>query len=160
MKEGTTPAQRRHIDHEMSQAVRIATELRRSRRTSPDLVVRSMRVAYAAHFRVLMEFFHEGRPNRTPHPRDLTVTDVLPPGITPTSWTRTEERRFAAADKLLGHLSKDRVYRTAMRREWGDAADDRLIVRHIQRLFQHQPLARTWFPETAVALDARGQSLE
>lgn len=144
---------RRHVDHEMSQALKIARELAAGT-SFPDHVVRAMRVAYATHFRALMEFFHAGRPNRSPHPRDLTVSNFLPPTHSPFPWTVREIARFSAADKLAGHLSMDRSRRNHARREWGGPEDDDLLRRRIGRFFAIQPRAVAWFPETACALNS------
>ena len=154
-----TKAQRRHVDHEMAQAIRISRALAdpSSLQWDRDLVVRALRVAYAAHFRALMEFFHDGRPpkkgpRKKQKRRDLVASQFLPASEGPAKWTRREKARFSAVDKLVGHLSKDRTRRHHANREWGDADDEKMLLRHIRRLFRMQPRAWGWFPDTAALL--------
>jgi hypothetical protein len=141
----------RHVDHEMSQALKLGRDFAAGVQL-PAHVVQAMRVAYATHFRALMEFFHAGRPARMSHPRDLTVSLYLPAPARPFPWTTREKSRFAAADKLAGHLSMDRIRRHHARREWGDPEDDRLLRLRVRQFFAAQPLAAKWFPETARVL--------
>ena len=147
----STPTQRFHVDHEMSQALCIARELALQNGRAA-CVNRAMRVAYAAHFRVLMEFFHDGRPDRNRDRRDLAVSDFTPPSSTRKPWSTRERKRFEAADKLVGHLSKGRARRHNARREWGGPDDDTMIRQHIRDLFAAQPRAPNWFPLTAALL--------
>jgi len=97
---------------------------------------RAADVAYAAHLRVLLEFFRNGRSGadlarvRCPKPNDLNVSE-LDPSWSSTVWTDSELERLCDADKLLGHLSKDRRSRVS---DWGRDADWLLLRSHIDRL--------------------------
>jgi hypothetical protein len=81
-----TPAERaehgtRHLEHELAQIVRLRKRIEHGLADTPDDLVRAVRVAYAAHFRSLLEFFHNGRPsNAGPRDReDLRYTDFVCP---------------------------------------------------------------------------------
>jgi len=98
---------------------------------------RAADVAYAAHLRVLLEFFRNGRPSAAeltrvgcPKPNDLSVSE-LDPASTSTVWTDDELRRLCDAAKLLGHLSKDRRTRTS---NWGRDEDWVLLQPHVDLL--------------------------
>ena len=125
------------LNHELSQLMRLHREMRSWRwRVYPKIMRRAGDVAYAAHLRVLLEFFHNGRGgadlNRVgcPKPNDLELTDV-DPSATPPSWTDDELRRLCDADKLLGHLSNDRHSRTS---DWGRDQDWHLLRLHVDGL--------------------------
>jgi hypothetical protein len=55
-----------HVDHDVSQFLLLHRELNSLRyRIYPEVVRRAIVVAYAAHFRALIEFFHDGnRPSQ------------------------------------------------------------------------------------------------
>ena len=120
-----------HIDHELSQLIRLHHAMRKFwYRWLPEPVRRACRVAYAAHFRAVMEFVHDGRPSHgrrksvgCEDPRDIIWGSV---GGAPTpfpNWTDDEIRRLCDADKLVGHLSQDRITREASTSEWGSDHD-------------------------------------
>jgi hypothetical protein len=88
--------------------------------------------------RVLLEFFRNGRVNLKPElkrvgcpaPNDLHVSE-LDGSWRGTVWTDEELKRLCDADKLLGHLSKDRGQRVS---DWGCDTDWLLLQGHIDRL--------------------------
>lgn len=154
-----TPAARAHVNHEIAQAIELGL---RFAGTIPadDLVIRSMRVAYAAHFRALMEFFQEIRPTKTnPNTNDWQASDFLPPRATNpfrAKWPKRLKARFDAADKLLGHLSRGRQLRHHTTHEWGDRRDHEVVVRRARWFLNAIPQARTWFPEAVAAITKCG----
>ena len=120
-----------HVDHELAQLIRLHHLMRRFWYSwLPEPVRRACRVAYAAHFRALLTFFHDRRPPRPrqvaigcEEPSDITWGDFAA-GETPfPEWTDDEIRRLCDADKLVGHLSKDRVPREQETEEWGSDQD-------------------------------------
>jgi len=134
----------------MAQALALGLTLRRPRSHPAPF-----HVAYAAHFRALMEFFHDARPNRPPTGKDWILTDFLPLGVlNPLKgrWSTRVEARFVASDKLVGHLSRDRRRRHHASREWGSQADHSMIVRKVRLVFRLVPKAAAWFPKTAQIL--------
>jgi len=129
-----TPDWALDLDHELSQLIRLqhmmnATDYK-TKFAKP--VRRAIDVAYAAHFRALVEFFHEGRPKKKPRASDLTYKDVTAQP-TPFVYTPYAEQRLDDADKLVGHLSKLRRSRTS---DWGCDEDWLLIWPMIQRLLK------------------------
>jgi len=127
-----------HVDHELAQLIRLHHVMRRFwYRWLPEPVRRACRVAYAAHFRALLTFFHDSRPSRArqtavgcEEPSDITWGDFAA-GATPfPEWTDDEVRRLCDADKLVGHLSKDRVLREQQTAEWGTDHDHTLWRRY------------------------------
>ena len=130
------------LNHELYQLMGLHREMSSWRwRFYPKLLRRAGDVAYAAHLRVLLEFFRNGRSgadlNRVgcPKPNDLNASDVdaLWQG---SGWTDLELRRLCDADKLLGHLSKDRSSRTS---DWGRNEDWDLLRHHIDRVLAAAP---------------------
>jgi len=128
------------LDHELSQLMKLHREMRTWRwRLYPKTIKRAADLAYAAHMRVLLEFFRNGRLNLKPELKrigcpdrnDLVVSE-LDRVWTGTTWTDDELGRLCDADKLLGHLSKDRRHRTS---DWGRDADWDLMRGHVDRLF-------------------------
>src|SRR5262245_9452264 len=120
-----------HIDHELSQIIRLHHLMRKFwYRWLPEPIRRACRVAYAAHFRAIMEFVHDGRP-----PTDQRIAvgceqphnmkwGELNGGQTPfPTWKDEEVRRLCDADQLVGHLSHDRVSREGSSVEWGSDRD-------------------------------------
>jgi hypothetical protein len=127
-----------HVDHELAQLIRLHHIMRRFwYGWLPDPVRRACRVAYASHFRALLTFFHDRRPSRArqmavgcEEPSDITWGDFAA-GQTPfPEWTDEEIRRVCDADKLVGHLSKDRVSRELQTAEWGSDQDHSLWRRY------------------------------
>ena len=120
-----------HIDHELSQLILLHHVMRRFwYRWLPEAVRRACRVAYAAHFRTFMEFVHGGRPSRSSlsavgceEPRDITWSDIAGGDNPFPNWNDDEIRRLCDADKLVGHLSQDRVSRESSASEWGSEHD-------------------------------------
>lgn len=107
----------------------------------PEPVRRACRVAYASHFRALLTFFHDQRPSRSrqtavgcEEPNDITWGEFAG-GRTPfPEWTDDEIRRLCDADKLVGHLSKDRTAREYQPEEWGSDRD-RIMWRRYAIMF-------------------------
>jgi hypothetical protein len=150
-----TAGMRVHLDHQMADALALAREIKRPRATYSQPVRRAIRLAYATHYRVLLEFFHDGRSAllpraKAPHRRDIIASDVMPPGrpvvIKPTAM---DGKRLRMADKLAAHMSRERTQYQASKQEWGNARDRRAILRRVQALFEAQPRASSWFPCTA-----------
>jgi len=56
-----TAESKTHVDAQLSQILELGLELSRQH---PARIRRALRTAYAAHFRTLMEFFHDGRPGK------------------------------------------------------------------------------------------------
>jgi len=133
-----TPIPLEDLNHELYQLMRLHREMRSWRWwLYPKTMKRAADVAYAAHLRVLVEFFRNGRPSGAdfarvgcPKPNDLSVSE-LDPASTSTTWSDDELRRVRDADKLLGHLSKDRRTRTS---DWGRNADWVLLQPHVDKL--------------------------
>jgi hypothetical protein len=137
------------LDHEISQLIRLHHIM-----AAPDYttiftkpVRRAMDVAYATHFRALTEFFHGGRPNKKPVASDLTYAEVAAEP-TPFGYTPYSEQRLEDADKLAGHLSKQRRSRTS---GWGSNQDWSLIWPMVQRLLKRPGVAGI-LTETGAAL--------
>jgi len=126
------------LNHELYQLMRLHREMRSWRWWFyPKTMKRAVDVAYAAHLRVLLEFFRNGRPRSAdfarvgcPSRNDLRVSE-LDPASKSTTWTDDELRRVCDADKLLGHLSKDRGTRTS---DWGRDEDWALLQPHVDKL--------------------------
>lgn len=148
----------RHVDHEMSRLLWIGETLRRLAIPLPDTVVRALRVAYAAHARVLLEFFHDGRPGnlgrRKTHGGDMDIClcDYTGKAAGAHSWSPANQQRLDDADKLLGHLSTGRLdpARGSLP-EWGDREDRGRFREAIQRIMT-EVQDPTRFPETTRAL--------
>lgn len=133
-----------HLDHELTQLMALHSKMRSWRwRLYPKIIRRAGDVAYAAHLRVLLEFFHDGRGSadlkriRCPEKNDLTVNELLPQS-SPTPWTDQELRRLCDADKLLGHLSKDRGQQTS---DWGCDDDWTMLRPLIDRILSRSCLS-------------------
>jgi hypothetical protein len=132
------------LNHELYQLMRLHREMRSCRWWFyPKTMKRAADVAYAAHMRVLLEFFRNGRVAieadlkriGCPKPNDLIVSEV-DASSSSRKWADDELRRLCDADKLLGHLSKDRGTRTS---DWGREADWTLVRGHIDRLLSAVP---------------------
>ena len=152
-----TRAMIEHLDAELRDTIALAAELERPTGTYPEHVWRAMRLAFAAHYRVLMEFFHDGRSalklpvNTRMSKRDVRVSDLIPPGRQfPVKATKKDRQRFQAADKLAAHLARDRSRYHAGKEEWGSHSDQHAIVRRARRLLGLVP--RGTLPLTAAAL--------
>ena len=146
-------AAKKHVDSEMAQALELGLALRDCQGAFSSIALRAMTTAYAVHFRALMEFFHDMRPGHsTPDARDWILSDFLPRGSTNPfrgHWTVRERRRFEAADKLVGHLSKGRRLRHRATKDWGHSQDCDMLLRKVRYLFAAQSRAARWFPDTA-----------
>lgn len=125
----------KHLDHDLSQLIRLHREINApSFGSYPEAVRRGINVAYAAHFRTIMEFAHRKRPKREgPPPKDITSAALLDEPLSE-KWTEEEERRLADADKLVGHLSRGRVEREGEERDWGCPEDADLWAPYSERL--------------------------
>ena len=137
----------------MAQALELGLEFTSPTGHWPAHVWRATRTAYAAHFRALMEFFHDMRPTwLKPSDLDWILSDFLPTGVSNPfrgKWARRERMRFTAADKLVGHLSKGRRLRQHSDAEWGGPQDHAMILSKIRTVFRLVPQAAPWFPKTA-----------
>jgi hypothetical protein len=130
-----------HLDHELAQIASLQGLFAKWwYRFLPETARRSCRVAYAAHFRVLMEFCHAGRPAGAEMgaagcepPSDLRPADFGLDCSVPT-WTTEEMARLCDADKLLGHLSKARVAREQLGANWGSRSDLMLWNKHFRSI--------------------------
>jgi len=119
-----------HVDHELSQLIRLHYHMRCWWYPFyPKIIRRACRVAYAAHLRAALEFFHDGRPGWSrmraqgcENRDDIKYGDYVGTNILP-DWTVPELARMCDADKLLGHLSKHRVAREGRPDKWGCDAD-------------------------------------
>jgi hypothetical protein len=128
-----------HLNHELYQLMLLHSEMRSVRwALYPEVMKRAGAVAYAAHLRSLLEFFHGDRPRQAENKRvgcpasaDLTVCDVY--NAPPTAWSDDEIRRLCDADKLLAHLSSSR---DAMTSDFGRDSDWLLVRAHIDRLLE------------------------
>jgi AcrR family transcriptional regulator len=147
-----TRAAKKHVDAEIAQALELGLAFRGGPSGFSPVALRAMTTAFAAHFRALMEFFHDMRPgHRNPDTRDWILSEFLPPGARNPfhgSWSLRERRRFDAADKLVGHLSKGRRLRHHATKDWGHSQDRAMLLHKVRHLFKVQPRARTWFPRT------------
>ena len=76
-----------HIDHEVSQLLLLHAERNSSRYGEyPEAVRRAISCAYAAHFRTLLEFFHDGRPGAKcpkPNTQDLKYSEFVNDNLRP-----------------------------------------------------------------------------
>ncbi len=156
-----TAGMRVQLDHQLADALALGREVSRPSATYPDMVWRAIRLAYAMHYRVLLEFFHDGRSilvpkSKPPMKRDIIVSDILRAGsslgISPTVG---DKKRFRMADKLAAHLSRERTQYRTSKQEWGNAGDRRAIRRRIAALFAAEPRAAGWFPRTQNELSKR-----
>jgi hypothetical protein len=132
-----------HLDHELSQLLWLHREMQ-----SPDYrsrydrrVRRAMDVAFAAHFRALLEFFHNGRARST-RGRDLHLMHVAP-SAQPFAWTQYGQPRLQDADRLVGHICQERPGQTS---DWDSPEDWALVRPMIERLFQSLTDARKLLP--------------
>jgi hypothetical protein len=137
------------LDNELSQLIRLQHVM-----DAPDYeknyekpVRRAIDTAYAAHFRALLEFFHDGRPKKKPVISDLTYGEVANEK-SPFTYSSYSEQRLEDADKLVGHLSKSRRSRTSA---WGTQQDWKVMWPMIQRLLS-RPGTISLLPETQAAL--------
>lgn len=128
------------------QLIRLHDEMRSSRwMLYPEVIRRAAAVAYAAHMRVRLEFFHDGRRDADlsrvgyPTPNDLKASTVSS-ALGGVAWTDQQLNRLCDADKLLGHLSQNRPARTS---DWGRAEDWELLRAHVDRLLSAVPAGLT-----------------
>lgn len=135
-----------HVDHELSQLIKLHYHMCRPwYPLYPETVRRACRVAYASHFRALVEFFHNGRPLQSRmegagcEPRapgqDITFRDLAPGAYSLPDWTDAELLRLCDADKLVGHLSKLRGARTTLE-NWGSDSDLAIWKENAKRLLR------------------------
>lgn len=122
-----------HVDHEVSQLLNLHALINGPRFSIfPEVLRRAAYVAYAIHFRVLMEFFHDDRPNKPPNREDITYFKFT--GKKRGGWSPKEEKRLVDADKLVGHLSAGRLTREGDYPEWASEEDLGLVRDHIRAL--------------------------
>jgi hypothetical protein len=120
----------KHLDHELGQLIELQVAFHEPGfGERPELVRHSMDVAYGAAFRALLDFAHSGRPDKNEWKRlpdeskeDIWSANLLGTTLRP-DWTEEELTRLRDADKLIGHLSADRVGREGSQREWGGPED-------------------------------------
>jgi hypothetical protein len=142
----TAPSFARDVNHELTQAIALSRIIRnRSVEGLSPLLQSAVHTAFAAHFRALMEFFHDGTPssadwNRLPAElrRNVTYSQITGTGSNPFSgsWSKSDLRRFRDAHKLVGHLTEERSARRRMRKEWGCVADWQLLKPKIKHLLK------------------------
>ena len=130
------------VSHEVEQLLTLHRLLRqRGHRRRPKAIRSALRTAYAAHFRVLMEFFHDGRPdnadwNRVPSENraDIKYSRLTGAGRNKFAgcWSKRDLLRLRDADKLLAHLAEGRGARRGSSDEWGGALDWKLIAPKIR----------------------------
>lgn len=121
------------LDHEISQLLWLHREMQQKdyRTHYDERVRRAMDVAYASHFRALLEFFHDGRQrHKSARGRDLHYSDVTG-SPTPFEWSGYALRRLQDADRLVGHLSQARRHQMS---DWDNAEDWALVKPMIDRL--------------------------
>jgi hypothetical protein len=116
-----------------------------------------MDIAYGVAFRALLEFAHSGRPGRDDWKRlpaestkDIRSDDLLGATLRP-DWTDEELARLRDADKLIGHLSADRVQREGSSREWGGPEDLEIWHDFVKSAVEPN---RALLPRAAAAWDA------
>ena len=143
-----------HLDHELSQLIRLQQIMDR-----PDYVAahaepirRAIDVAYASHFRALIEFFYDGRPNPKPMGTDLTYRDIAGSPSPFRPYSEYAKRRLTDADQLVGHLTKVRSDRTS---DWGSEQDWSFMWPMIHSLLGISELAGI-LPETVAAVMEAG----
>ena len=141
----------KHVDHDFSRLVELHGEINGPRWAGyPTVVRKGCNVAYAAAFRSVMEFAHSSRPSGGLHPRSITSEGLCGVSLAEV-WTQDEKDRVADADKLVAHLSKDRVPREGLERDWGDPKDRDLWEPYVRGLLSD------WgehLPETSAAWDS------
>ncbi len=143
----------KHVDHDVSRLVELHEEINGRRWAAyGETTRRGLNVAYAAAYRSVMEFVHSGRPLH-PNKRESVAlvqrrragraypdggSDITSKGLCgeplASGWTPEEEARHDDADKLVSRLSKDRVTREGMDRDWGDSADRALWEPYVRDL--------------------------
>ena len=150
-----------HIDHEVSQLLLLHAERNSSRYGEyPEAVRRAISCAYAAHFRTLLEFFHDGRPGAKcpkPNTQDLKYSEFVNDNLRP-EWSPDECARLGDADKLIGHLSMGRLSRGS-EREWGDQADLELLRPYLVDLVNRCQAHKHLLPRTFGAVEVAGDDL-
>jgi hypothetical protein len=154
-----TAAMLKHIDGEIANVIELGREIAAPSADYPEPVRRSMAVAYCSYYRVLLEFFHNGREGlvpraKPPNRRNLLVRHVLPSGADlGVRATARDKKRFRAADRLGAHLSMDRSRYHRSTTEWGSAADRLAIWRRAKRLLQVLPEGPSIFSRRARQVD-------
>jgi hypothetical protein len=155
------------VDHEIAQLLALHRLFREKGYKSrySGVVKRALRVAYATHFRALMEFFHDGRPSDTKSKHaaqkqkksDVRYSRVTG-GTNPFAhrWTKRELKRFEDADKLSAHLTDQRAVRRGKRGEWGDDDDWRLMRPLIQDFLKRTKDQGGNYPRTVRAAQGLG----
>ena len=145
-----------HADHDMSLFHGLHRELNSNTFDNyPEVVKRSLHVAYATLLRSLLPFFHGARPKQRPKATDLTCQQYLKnnpdaSGDPFTQWSDVEKERLDDADKLAAHLSTLRGQRTA---NWGRQEDLDMLKPKIQHLIDHfGDDAEDLFPDTVAVL--------
>ena len=134
-----------HVDHDVSQLLLLHRQINSFWfRFYPEVLQRAAVVAYATHFRALLEFFHDGRPSRNAmtaagceSPDDIRYSTFV--GSMRPAWSQDEKLRLCDADKLAGHLSTGRVCREGPYPVWASAADLDLVRDHIRGLLAAIP---------------------
>jgi hypothetical protein len=141
-----------HVDHDISRLIAIHDEMKNARwRDYNSTVRRALNVAYAVAFRSVLEFAHSGRPSGLARSEDITSRGLLGASLS-SEWSEEEKGRLADADKLVAHLSKGRVERVGMDRDWGDAADKAIWEPYVARLLEKVP------EKLPMAVEARAKS--
>jgi hypothetical protein len=147
----------RALDHELGQLIELHTAFQHPAfREYPELVRRSMDIAYGTAFRALLEFAHSGRPKPVDWARipeesteDVQSDNLLGSTLRP-DWTTEELTRLRDADKLIGHISAGRVQREGSEREWGGPEDREIWRDFVTSVVESN---RDRLPRAATALD-------
>ena len=71
------PAALDHVEAQITDALQVGQELTKPSQRYPGSVRRALRLAYAIHFRVLMEFLHDGRPPGQIKKEDIHLPTLL-----------------------------------------------------------------------------------
>lgn len=160
MTKATRPSWTPDIDHDVEQLILLRLILSGKTESVPASVLRT---AFAAHFRSLMEFFHDGRPSRSRGARpfassdDLRLSDVLGREHRYTgNWSKADRTRLDDADKLVGHLSKLRTSRRRMRHEWGGEQDWRLLTPKLRLFLAAARQRPRWYQRSLAAARRAG----
>jgi len=142
------------LDHDLAQLVRLQDVMTQPdyKTEYPKTVRRAIDVAYAAHFRALLEFFHDGRPKGLPLKSDLTFGEVTGEPSPFKPYNTYARQRLEDADKLVGHLTKLRRTRTS---DWGNHSDWQLIWPMIRDLLS-RPAVAPLLSETLAAISSAG----
>jgi hypothetical protein len=150
-----------HVDHEMWQLLVLCDAARKGKPSVDTELSDAIHTATAAHFRTLMEFFHDGKPDKRPGPsrapdrRGVCYGDYLPAGERNLfdTWPLDQHRRHGEADELVAHLALARALGDWNGvPEWATEETARMVLPMIRELFRRVSGATDLFPRTYAAL--------